>query len=70
MVGENQVFKIIRGLGASKATDLDGIPTRLLKDGSVQLTSIIIHIIKLSIRSGKYPILEIIDQYQNVVSKI
>ena len=46
----------IHSLNVSKATGLDGLSARFLKDGANQITSAIAHIINLSLYSGRRPI--------------
>ena len=43
------------GLNVSKATGLDGLSARFLKDGANQISSAIAHIINLSLYSGRIP---------------
>ena len=54
-VSEGEVLSIINNLCASKATGLDEIPAKFLKDGSVQVASPLTHIINLSLHSGVIP---------------
>jgi hypothetical protein len=39
-----------------KATGLDGIPAKLLKDGASVIAKPIVHVINLTIRSGEIPL--------------
>ena len=49
------VFKQLSQLKASKATGLDGIPARLLKDSASFISPMITHIVNLSIKSQSVP---------------
>ena len=55
-IGEEDILKSIHSLNVSKASGLDGLSARFLKDGANQLSSAIAHIINLSLYSGRRPI--------------
>ena len=55
VVGEDTVSRIIQKLGVNKATGIDKIPARFIKDGSEQLVGPITHICNLSIFEQKIP---------------
>ena len=52
LVSEEKVLKYLLKLGANKATGLDGIPARRLKDSASIVTVRIAHIINLSMIIG------------------
>ena len=47
-----QVSKILHSMSSSKATGLDEIPAKYLKDGSSVISKLLTHIINLSITTG------------------
>ena len=49
------VYDQLRNLKGNKATGLDGIPARLLKDGASAIAKPIAYLINLTIRSGEIP---------------
>ena len=49
------IYKQLLLLKASKATGLDGIPSRLLKDSAVTITIFLTHIVNLSITTQRIP---------------
>ena len=54
-VTENFVLKELRKLNPKKSTGLDGINARFLKDGAIELKSVITFIINLSISTNEVP---------------
>ena len=54
-VGEEDILKSLLSLNVSKATGLDGLSARFLKDGANQISGAIAHIINLSLYSGRIP---------------
>ena len=54
-VNPSFVYDQLRDLKGSKATGLDGIPVRLLKDGASAIAKPIAYLINLTIRSGEIP---------------
>ena len=54
-VTEEYVFKLIKELGVSKSTGLDGLSARFIKDGAHILKGPITHIVNLSIRTSEVP---------------
>ena len=50
-----QVSKILHSMSSIKATGLDYIPAKYLKDGSSVISKLLIHIINLSITIGSIP---------------
>ena len=50
-----QVSKILHSMCSSKATGLDEIPAKYLKDGSSVISKLLTHIINLSITTGSIP---------------
>lgn len=54
-VTEADVLMKLQRLDGSKATGLDNIPSRFLKDAAETITPSITHIINLSIESGRFP---------------
>jgi hypothetical protein len=55
LVSETKVLKYLQSLGLNKATGLDGISSRFLKDGSPIIVGPITHIINLSLIQGIVP---------------
>ena len=49
------VSKILHSMSSSKATGLDEIPAKYLKDGSSVISKLLTHIINLSITTGSIP---------------
>lgn len=49
------MLKKLKELNPSKATGLDNIPTRFLRDAADSLTPCIMHMVNLSITLGMYP---------------
>ena len=47
--------KILHSMSSSKATGLDEIPAKYLKDGSSVISKLLTHIINLSITTGSIP---------------
>ena len=47
--GEKDILKSLHILNVNKATDLDGLSARFLKDGANQITSAIAHLINSSL---------------------
>ena len=54
-VGGEDILKSLLSLNVSKATGLDGLSARFLKDGENQISSAIANIINLSLYSGRIP---------------
>jgi hypothetical protein len=54
-VNENSIFKLLNKLGSNKATGLDGIPSRFVKDAAPIISGPISHIVNLSIIQGSVP---------------
>lgn len=54
-VTEEAVKKILLALNSNKATGLDQIPSRFLKDGALYITTPLTHILNLSLAQGKIP---------------
>ena len=54
-VGEEEIENLLNGLTASKATGLDSLPGRFLKDGAEVIACPLAHIIKLSLHSSQIP---------------
>ncbi len=54
-VKESNVFKKLINLKSSKATGLDNIPVKFLKDSANFITPMVTHIINISICQGKVP---------------
>ena len=50
-----QVSRILHSMSSSKATGLDEIPAKYLKDGSSVISKLLTHIINLSITTGSIP---------------
>ena len=55
LVSENKVFKYLNNLSAHKATGLDGIPSRFVKDGASIIANPLAHVINLSLVQGVVP---------------
>ena len=55
VVSEDQVLKIIHAIGINKATGLDNLPSRFIKDGANQIISPLTHILNLSMHHGQVP---------------
>ena len=51
----DQVSSILNSIIASKATGLDELPARLIKDGSSVIAKPLTHIVNLSITTGTIP---------------
>jgi hypothetical protein len=49
---ESKVFNYLNSLSASKATGLDGLPSRFVRDESPIITGPITHIVNLSLIKG------------------
>ena len=54
-VTENFVYNELKKLNPKKSTGLDGINARFLKDGAIELKSVITFIINLSISTNEVP---------------
>ena len=54
-VTEDKVLKILCNLNSSKATGLDQLSTRFVKDGSKLIVSPLTHIVNLSLANGNIP---------------
>ena len=52
---EKETLGLLRGLGRDKATGLDNIPARFLRDGASIIANPLTHIINLSISTGTIP---------------
>ena len=52
-VGEEEIENLLKGLTASKATGLDSLPARFLKDGAEVIACPLAHIINLSLHSSQ-----------------
>ena len=52
---EKETIRLLRGLGRHKATGLDDIPARFLRDGAHIIANPLTHIINLSISTGTVP---------------
>jgi len=55
LVSKSTVFKYINHLSHSKATGLDGIPARFVKNGAAVIFGPLAHIINLSLIQGRVP---------------
>ena len=55
LVRPNVVYNLLRKLTVNKATGLDNIPARLLKDGAPVISECLTHIINLPFSSGVVP---------------
>ena len=55
IVGEEEIENLLNGLTASKATGLDSLPARFLKDGAEVIACPLAHIINLSLHSSQIP---------------
>ena len=49
------MLKCVNGIARNKATDLDEIPTSIIKDSIECIVEPITHIINLSLKTGKIP---------------
>ena len=54
-VSENVVQALAKNLSIRKATSLDGVSVRFLKDGASVIVSLLAHIINLSLHLGYGP---------------
>ena len=54
-VGEEEIKNLLSGLTTSKATGLDSLPARFLKDGAEVLACPLAHIINLTLHSSQIP---------------
>ena len=54
-VSEEEIENLLNGLTASKATGLDSLPARFLKDGAEVIACPLAHIINLSLHSSQIP---------------
>ena len=54
-VSTDEVFKRLSALQPHKATGLDKIPSKFLKDSAASIAPIITHIVNLSIKQGRVP---------------
>ncbi len=54
-VGEDDVLKLLLALKSSKATGLDSLPSRFIRDGANIICAPVTHIINLSIYHGSIP---------------
>ena len=52
MVSENKILKYHNNLSADKATGLDDIPSRFMRDSASVITCPLTHVINLSIIQG------------------
>ena len=55
VVSEDEICKIVNSIGANKATGLDSLPSRFIKDSCDAIISPLTHIVNLSLCSGKVP---------------
>ena len=55
IVSESKVLKYLNSLGIKKATGLDGIPSRFVRDGSTIIAGPLTHVINLSLIQGVVP---------------
>ena len=55
LVDHSSVVKALSSMSASKATGIDGVSAKLLKDGATAIAVPITHIMNLSIISGIFP---------------
>jgi hypothetical protein len=55
LVSENQVLKYLNQLSSNKATGLDGMPSRFVKDGASIISQPLTHVINLSLIQGVVP---------------
>ena len=55
MVSENKILKYLNNLSANKATGLDDIPSRFVRDSASVITCPLTHVINLSIIQGIVP---------------
>ena len=63
-VTEQTVINIQQSLNSNKATDLDKIPPRFLKDGAKFITAHLTYIFNLSMSQGKIPSAKITPIYK------
>ena len=54
-VSEEEIKNLLNGLTASKATGMDSLPARYLKDGAEVIACPLSHIINLSLHSSQIP---------------
>jgi hypothetical protein len=54
-VKEEEILKLLKNVSTKKATGLDSLPARFLKDASENIVSPISHIINLSVKTGIVP---------------
>ena len=55
IISENKILKYLNSLGINKATDLDGIPLRFVRDGALIIACPLTHVISLSLIQGVIP---------------
>ena len=55
IVSENKVLKYLNSQGINKATGLDGIPSRFVRDGASIIACPLTHVIYLSLIQGVVP---------------
>ena len=55
IVSENKVLKYLNSLGIHKATGIDGIPSRFVRDGASIIICSLTHVIYLSLIQGVVP---------------
>ena len=55
LVSENRVLGYLKNLSAKKATGLDGIPSRFVRDGASVIACPLTHVINLSLIQGVVP---------------
>ena len=55
LVTTDKVLKLLTELNSQKATGLDGLPAKFLKDGASTIAKPLTHIINMSITSGQFP---------------
>ena len=55
VVDEDQVLKLLNNINIHKATGLDSLPARFLKDGGPEIVTAFTHLLNLSIHSSKVP---------------
>ena len=55
LVTADKVLKLLTELNPQKATGLDGLPAKFLKDGASTIAKPLTHIINMSIISGQFP---------------
>ena len=66
-VGEEEIENLLNGLTASKATGLDSLPARFLKDGAEVIACPLAHIINLSLHSSQMKNARVVPLYKNKV---